>query len=113
MTLDKAYNQWFFNARDPHNSLEIPYGTTMLYQACADDADRFAVAERIMRAAFVAGFEAGAKSDIPECEDCADERKSHDDTRASLDRALTTLIRISENAEACLNTMTCAGEADV
>lgn len=109
MTLDKAYNQWFFNARDPHNSLEIPYGTTMLYQACANDADRFAVAERIMRAAFMAGFEAGTAS--VDCEECGDTEKEHAETRVALDRAIATLIRISENAEACLNTMTCAGES--
>ena len=113
MTPGDAYNQWFFNARDPDTSPEVPYGTVMLYQACGDDADRFAVAERIMRIAFMAGFEAGAKSDIPECDDCADERKSHDDTRASLDRAIVSLIRINELAQGALNSMTCAGESDV
>ena len=113
MQSDKAYNQWFFGARDPDTSPPMPYGTVMLHQACGNDPDRFAVAERLLRVAFLAGFEAGARSDLPECDDCADERASHADTKASLDRAILTLIRIQENAGAALNSMTCAGASDV
>lgn len=104
MDASKAYNQWFFVARDPETLPALPYGTVMLHGACANDPDRFAVAERILRIAFMAGFEAGTAS--VDCEECGDT-----ETRVALDRAIATLIRISENAEACLNTMTCAGES--
>lgn len=109
MDASKAYNQWFFVARDPETPTALPYGTVMLHGACANDPDRFAVAERILRIAFMAGFEAGTAS--VDCEECGDTEKEHAETRVALDRAIATLIRISENAEACLNTMTCAGES--
>lgn len=50
------YEEWFFTARDPRTG--TPYGTSMIYGACGGDGDRFAEAERVMEAAFEAGFKA-------------------------------------------------------
>lgn len=36
MDASKAYNQWFFVARDPETPTALPYGTVMLHGACAN-----------------------------------------------------------------------------
>ena len=53
---DKAYEKWFFTARNPVT--DMPWGTHLIYRICDRDDKKFEEAEMIMQTAFKAGMEA-------------------------------------------------------